>query len=51
MHPQGKADEIYEFLLGKPVFQDMNAMFANLAFQAIPLEEALAQKSLIADAL
>ena len=51
IHPQGKADEIYEFLLGKPVFQDMNAMFANLAFQAIPLEEALAQKSFIADAL
>lgn len=30
-----KADEIYSFLVGKPIFKDMNDMFQGLAFQQI----------------
>lgn len=36
--PAEKADEIYEFLVGKPVFDEMNSMFQNLAFKRIPIE-------------
>ncbi len=35
--PERKADEIYSFLVGKPVFGDMNRSFGNLAFKKIPL--------------
>lgn len=35
--PVAKADEIYTFLVGKPVFEQMNAMFRNLAFQLVPV--------------
>jgi len=35
--PRSKADRIYTFLLGEPVFDQMNAMFQGLAFQAVPL--------------
>jgi len=35
--PAGKADEIYTFLVGKPVFEKMNAAFEHLAFQPVPL--------------
>jgi len=35
--PEARADQIYEFLLGEPVFEDMNAMFQGLAFEPIPL--------------
>jgi iron complex transport system substrate-binding protein len=30
-----KADEIYEFLVGKPVFNQMNAFFNNMAYKAV----------------
>ncbi len=35
--PRTKADDIYEFLVSKPVFDDMNAMFQNMAFKPVPL--------------
>lgn len=35
--PERKADEIYEFLVGKPVFSQMNASFNGLAFTQINL--------------
>ncbi|MBG0789740.1 MAG: iron ABC transporter substrate-binding protein [Desulfovibrionaceae bacterium] len=36
--PAAKADEIFTFLVGKPVFKDMNAMFGNLAYKRIPVK-------------
>ncbi len=36
--PGKKADEIYEFLVGEPVFGEMNALFQNLVFKRIPIE-------------
>jgi iron complex transport system substrate-binding protein len=39
IEPIKKADEIYEFLVGAPVFNKMNEMFSNLVFKRIPLEE------------
>jgi iron complex transport system substrate-binding protein len=36
--PAEKADEIYEFLVGEPVFDEMNRLFQNLAFMRIPIE-------------
>lgn len=33
--PAAKADEIYTFLVGKPVFAEMKAMFDNLAYEAV----------------
>lgn len=36
--PTAKADAIYEFLVGKGVFAQMNALFDNLAFTAVPLD-------------
>lgn len=33
-----KADEIYTFLVGKPLFTTMNGLFKNLAFKDIPLQ-------------
>lgn len=38
IEPQHKADELYTFLVGKPVFNDMNHAFQNLAYRRIPLE-------------
>ena len=35
--PVAKADEIYTFLVGKPVFGMLNAAFEGLAFQPVPL--------------
>jgi iron complex transport system substrate-binding protein len=35
--PQQKADEIYLFLVGKPVFKAMDEAFGNLVFKQIPL--------------
>ncbi|WFS63242.1 iron ABC transporter substrate-binding protein [Pseudodesulfovibrio thermohalotolerans] len=35
--PQAKADEIYTFLVGKPVFKDMNAQFKGLAYKPVPV--------------
>ena len=35
--PAAKADEIYTFLVGRPVFSKMNAMFQNLVFTPVPL--------------
>lgn len=37
--PKEKADEIYRFLVSKPVFNDMNAMFLDMAFQPVRLDE------------
>lgn len=36
--PGKKADEIYEFLVGKPVFETMNRMFDNMVFTAVPVQ-------------
>lgn len=36
--PAAKADEIYTFMVGKPVFDALNEKFANLAYQSIPLD-------------
>ena len=35
--PAAKADEIYAFLVGKPVFADMDAMFKGLAYKPVPV--------------
>ena len=36
--PEAKADEIYTFMVGKPVFAELNGKFAGLAYQPIPLD-------------
>ena len=36
--PAARADEIYTFLVGKPVFAKMNAAFGCLVFQPVPLD-------------
>lgn len=36
--PAAKADEIFAFLVGKPVFARMNELFKGLAFARIPLK-------------
>lgn len=35
--PEAKADEIYTFFLGKPVYSDLNGQYNNLGFKQIPL--------------
>jgi len=35
--PAAKADEIFTFMVGKPVFQEMNGQFGNLAYKMVPL--------------
>lgn len=35
--PAAKADEIYTFLVGKPVFKDMDALFQGMAFKPVPV--------------
>jgi iron complex transport system substrate-binding protein len=35
--PEKKADEIYEFLVGKPVFTELNRSFANMIFKRVDL--------------
>jgi iron complex transport system substrate-binding protein len=35
--PDTKADEIYTFFLGKPVFSDLNEQYNNMGFKQIPL--------------
>lgn len=35
--PAAKADEIYTFLVGKPVFADMDRMFNGLAYKPVPV--------------
>jgi iron complex transport system substrate-binding protein len=35
--PQQKADEIFTFFVGEPVFTDLNSQYRNLAFAPIPL--------------
>ncbi|MDY9926336.1 iron ABC transporter substrate-binding protein [Methanosarcina sp.] len=34
--PEAKADEIYTFFVGKPVFSDLNRQYNNLGFKQIP---------------
>jgi iron complex transport system substrate-binding protein len=34
--PEAKADEIYTFFVGKPVFSDLNGQYDNLGFKQIP---------------
>lgn len=36
--PKAKADEIFAFLVGKPVFADMNALFSGLAYAPVPVD-------------
>ncbi|QGY38953.1 ABC transporter substrate-binding protein [Pseudodesulfovibrio cashew] len=36
--PAAKADEIFTFLVGGPVFEAMDQMFGNLAYQQLPLD-------------
>jgi iron complex transport system substrate-binding protein len=36
--PERIADEIYTFLVGKPVFAEMNRSFGNMAFAPIPVD-------------
>ena len=35
VQPAAKADEIYEFLVGRPVFDQMNAFFDNMAYISV----------------
>jgi iron complex transport system substrate-binding protein len=35
VNPAAKADEIYTFLVGKPVFRQMNALFGNMVFKNV----------------
>ncbi|MBE1424148.1 iron complex transport system substrate-binding protein [Desulfomicrobium macestii] len=35
--PKAKADEIYSFVVGKPVFDEMNQTFSGLAFVPVPV--------------
>jgi iron complex transport system substrate-binding protein len=37
INPSAKADEIYTFFVGKPVFRQMNEAFGGIAFKAVPL--------------
>jgi len=39
IEPARKADEIYTFFLGKPVFSQLNSQYENLGFARIPLQE------------
>jgi iron complex transport system substrate-binding protein len=39
INPAEKADEIYTFLVGTPVFGEMSALFQNLVFKRIALED------------
>lgn len=36
--PHKKADEIYSFLVNKPLFATMNGLFENMAFTQVPLQ-------------
>jgi len=36
--PQAKAEEIFTFLVGKPVFAELNQAFGNLAFSKVPID-------------
>ena len=38
IHPERRADRIYTFLVGKPVFNEMNRSFQHLAFKNISME-------------
>lgn len=35
--PKAKADELYAYMVGKPLFDDMNRMFGNYAFTQVPV--------------
>lgn len=37
INPETKADEIYTFFVGKPVFSDLNKQYDNIGFKQIPL--------------
>jgi iron complex transport system substrate-binding protein len=37
INPEAKADEIYTFFVGKPVFSDLNKQYDNIGFKQIPL--------------
>ncbi|MGE4424078.1 MAG: iron ABC transporter substrate-binding protein [Pseudodesulfovibrio sp.] len=37
--PTVKADEIYTFLVGRPVFKQMDALFSNQVFRKVPVNE------------
>lgn len=35
--PKAKADEVFTFMVGKPVFKEVNEQFHNLAYEMVPL--------------
>ncbi|AAM05554.1 TPA: iron ABC transporter substrate-binding protein [Methanosarcina acetivorans] len=37
INPEAKANEIYTFFVGKPVFSELNGQYGNLVFKQIPL--------------
>lgn len=37
--PAAEADAIYAFLVGKPLFREMDAMFGGLAFKPVPVNQ------------
>jgi iron complex transport system substrate-binding protein len=37
VNPEKKADEIYTFLVGKPVYKDMNDIFDGMAYKSVPV--------------
>ncbi|MCG8568134.1 MAG: iron ABC transporter substrate-binding protein [Desulfobacterales bacterium] len=39
IHPEKKADEIYRFLVGRPLFKTMDSAFGGMAFKALDLGE------------
>jgi iron complex transport system substrate-binding protein len=38
INPEAKADEIYTFLVGKPVFKEMDRMFQGMVFKKISVK-------------
>lgn len=37
IEPAAKADEIYTFMIGKPIFKEMNSLFKGMAYQPVRL--------------
>lgn len=37
--PAAKADDIFRFLVGKPVFEEMNNRFDGLVYEAVPVDQ------------
>ncbi len=39
INPVEKADQIYQFLVSKPVYKEMNLLFKNMVFRPVPLSQ------------